>query len=226
MPSVRAARLVVPAYFHPAARPAEWSWLADHAQQVRLVVLNLASGPGVRRDEAFLPVLARLPGVGVAVAAYVDTDYGRRRVADVAADLERYLAWYGVTGVFFDRAAAAPDQVAHYAGLADGARRLGIGLVAFNHGAHPSPGYADHADMLGTFEGDWRTYLDASVPRWVRSRPVDQFFHLVYSVPPAHLGDALVLAARRHAGGAYVTDHGGANPWDRLPTGTLDPSAA
>lgn len=218
-------RLVVPAYFHPAVRPEEWSWLAEHAPRLRVVVLNLASGPGVRPDEMFLPALARLRTAGVAVAGYVDTNYGERGAEDVLAELRCYLDWYGVTGVFFDRAAALAGQVDHYAVLARRARGLGAELVMFNHGAHPFQAYADHADLLGTFEGPWHTYLDASVPRWVRSRPADQFFHLVYSVPRGHLGDALALAVRRHAGCAYVTDHGGANPWERLPARSLGPRA-
>ena len=39
-------RLIVPAYFHPATHPWEWTWLAQRPAQVRLVVLNLANGPG------------------------------------------------------------------------------------------------------------------------------------------------------------------------------------
>ena len=49
--------LVVPAYFHPAVRATDWQRLAARAQQVRLVVLNIASGAGERPDNAFLPVL-------------------------------------------------------------------------------------------------------------------------------------------------------------------------
>ena len=46
-------RLVVPAYFHPAVRPGDWEWLAEHADQVRLVILNVANGPGTRPDAPF-----------------------------------------------------------------------------------------------------------------------------------------------------------------------------
>jgi len=55
------------------------------------------------------------------------------------------------------------------------------------------------------------------VPRWVRSRPAEQFFHLVYGVPVASFADARWLAAHRRASYAYVTDRSGDNPWDRLP---------
>lgn len=210
---------VVPAYFHPTVRPEDWDALAERAGLFSLVVLNLANGPGDRRDDAFLPPLDRLRAAGVAVAGYVDTDYGRRSTDAALADVDRYLDWYGVTGVMFDRAAADADHVGRYLTLARCARVLGAGMVAFNHGAHPVEAYADHADLLGTFEGPWRAYLEVAVPRWVRSRPAGRFYHLVHTVPHGRMEDAHTLAARRHVGAVYVTDRGAPNPWDCLPAG-------
>jgi hypothetical protein len=216
-----APRLVVPAYFYPTLHPEQWDLLAEHAAEVRLVVLNPASGPGIHRDHAFLPALARLRAAGVTVSGYVDTNYGQRPLGDALAEFGQYLEWYEVDGVLFDRVSAWAEHVDHYAMLARYARGLGAGVVAFNHGAHPVEAYAAHADMLGTFEGTWRAYAGMGVPRWVRRRPAGQFFHLVYSVPSAHFGDVLSLAARRNAGGVYATDLGGANPWARLPDSLL-----
>jgi hypothetical protein len=90
-------------------------------------------------------------------------------------------------------------------------------LVMFNHGAHPLEAYAEHADLLGTFEGPWQAYLRLPVPRWTRSWPASRFYHVVYSVPPEHAADAFLLAVRRRAGCVYITDQGGGNPYDRLP---------
>ncbi|GII24054.1 spherulation-specific family 4 protein [Planosporangium mesophilum] len=209
--------LVVPAYFHPAVRPADWERLAALAPQVRLVVLNVASGAGERPDPAFLPALAGLRDAGVTVAGYVDTDYGRRPLGAALRDLERYQDWYGVGGVFFDRVCTGAEHVDRYRAFAGSARRHGAGVVAFNHGAQPVEAYAEHADLLGTFEGPWGTYLDAAVPHWVRATTSAKFFHLVHSVPHTHLGDALVLARKRNAGGAYATNRSGESRWDRLP---------
>jgi Spherulation-specific family 4 len=214
-------RLIVPAYFHPASRPAEWAWLAEQAGQVRLVVLNLADGPGASPDAGVMPALARLRAAGVAVAGYVDTNYGLRPARDALADLARYLDWYQVAGVFFDRAATGAEHLGRYADLARDARHLGARVVALNHGAHPVEAYAQHADLLGTFEGPWPAYLDLAIPRWARSRPAAQFYHLPHSVPPGSFDDARWLAARRNAGSVYVTDCGGPNPWDRLPADHL-----
>lgn len=216
-------RLVVPAYFHPATHPREWAWLAERAAQVELIVLNPASGPGAQSDGVILPALDRLRAAGITVCGYVDTNYGQRPIAEAIADIRRHLEWYRVDGVFFDRAAIAAEQVSHYADLADRARDVGARLVALNHGAHPIEPYADHADLLGTFEGPWSAYLEYAMPRWVRSRPAGQFFHLLHSVPTASFSEALWLTARRHVGCAYVTDRGGVNPWDGLPAGELDP---
>lgn len=45
---------VVPAYFHPAIAPAAWQVLAGAAGAVRLVVVNVASGPGHQPDQAYV----------------------------------------------------------------------------------------------------------------------------------------------------------------------------
>jgi hypothetical protein len=219
-------QLIVPAYFHPASNPQDWAWLAERAGRIRLVVLNLADGPGTWPDAVVFPVLERLYSAGVAVAGYVDTNYGQRWALEALADLGRYLDWYKVAGVFFDRAAAAAEHIDYYADLTRRARQMGAQVVAFNHGAHPAEAYAEHADLLGTFEGPWAAYLELAVPRWARARPAGQFCHLLHSVPPESFRDAFWLAARRNAGGVYVTDRGGANPWSRLPAGQIDRAGA
>jgi hypothetical protein len=210
-------RLVVPAYFHPVLHPQEWALLAERAAHVRLVILNIANGPGESPDIAHSAVVERLHAAGVEVAGYVDTNYGHRDVFEPISDIGRFLDWYQVTGVCFDRAAVTAESLEYYAALARRARAMGVRLVMFNHGAHPQEAYAEHADLLGTFEGPWRSYMDMSVPRWTRSLPSDKFYHVVHSVPMQRFNDAYLMAARRRAGFAYVTEQSGSNPYDRLP---------
>ena len=199
--------------------------LAKHAQQVRLVILNLANGPGTRPDPAYHFALSRLREVGVAIAGYVDTNYGRRPVPEALADLDNFLQWYAVSGVCFDRVSVTAEHLGYYAALSRDARRAGARVVLFNHGAHPLEAYAEHANLLGTFEGPWRAYLRLAVPRWTRSRPASTFYHVIYSVPRENFDHAFLLATRRRAGSVYVTDRGGANPYDGLPAGGLQPES-
>jgi Spherulation-specific family 4 len=210
-------QLVVPAYFHPAVATQDWARLVEQAAQIRLVILNPASGPGDRPDPAYHTALAPLRDAGVQVAGYVDTNYGERPRRDALADIELYREWYDVAGVMFDRVSAGLPELRHYALLARRARKLGAQTVVFNHGVHPHEAYARHADVLGTFEGPWSVYLEQSVPRWTRRWPPDRFYHVVYSIPPADLGNAFLMAGRRRAGCVYVTDQGGGNPYRRLP---------
>jgi Spherulation-specific family 4 len=215
----RPPRLVVPAYFHPAVAPGDWAALARAASGVRLVILNPASGPGDGPDPVHQRALEPLRAAGVAVAGYVDTNYGQRPRRDALAEISRYRDWYGVDGVLFDRVSAGREDLRHYAGLARRARQLGAQTVVFNHGVHPYPGYARHADVLGTFEGPWPVYLEQAMPQWTRDWPADRFYHVVYAVPGPQLATALLLAARRRAGCVYVTDRDGGNPYDGLPAG-------
>jgi Spherulation-specific family 4 len=210
-------RLVVPAYFHPQTHLTEWAMLAQRAPVIRLVILNVASGPGTQPDPAFLAVAEHLRSAGVPLAGYVDTSYGRRRVSVALDEVDRYRDWYQVTGVCFDQAAVETDAVGYYADVAAAARAMGVTDVMFNHGAHPARCYADHADILGTFEGPWSSYLRLTVPRWTRSLPDGTIYHVVHSVPPQRLADAHALAGRHRAGCVYVTQRTGANPYDGLP---------
>lgn len=209
--------LAVPAYFHPVVRPGHWRWLAEHADAVKLVVLNVASGPGERPDEAFEAVLEPLHQAGVRVIGYVDTGYGRRAPQSVLAEAGRYQDWYGVRGVCLDQVATGAEHLGYYGWLADRIRAAGGEFVFFNHGVHPAPGYASHADLLGTFEGTWQAYQRLHLPRWTHRWPPSKFYHVVHSVPVASVPAAWELASHRRVGAVYITEHGGVNPYDSLP---------
>jgi Spherulation-specific family 4 len=213
--------LVVPAYFHPAVCPQQWQWLAEHSPMIRLVILNVASGPGTGPQPPFLAAVDLLHGAGVRVIGYVDTGYARRDTQTVLAEVGRYQDWYGVQGVCFDQVSTGTGSLGYYAGVADRARAMGAEVVFFNHGTHPAPGYARHADLLGTFEGTWPAYQRLRAPAWTRRWPPSKFYHVVYSVPAARIPAAWQLAACRRAGAVYITERGGANPYNGLPEMTL-----
>jgi hypothetical protein len=208
---------VVPAYFHPAVAGEEWRTLSGVADSVRLVVANVASGSGEVADAAYVEAIDRLRRNGVPVAGYVDTDYGHRDRPDALADVSRYRDWYGVSSVFFDRVSSGIEHIPHYRALAANSRRLGMELVAFNHGTHPVRDYAEYADLLGTFEGSFPAYLQTDVPSWVHDYPAQRFFHLLYDTPAMLADTVATLALERNVGSVYRTERSGPNPWDMLP---------
>jgi hypothetical protein len=208
-------KAVVPAYFHPAVAAADWQALAAAGPGVRAVVFNVDSGPGQAPELELRAVGAH---IDVPLLGYVDLAYGERPASAVATDLARYQAWYPTTGIFFDRVGGGRRTLAQCAAAVAAARRHGAAVVALNHGAHPDPAYATFADALVTFEGPASAHRLVDPPRWVRDWPADKFWHLVYDVPGARARDVLAHAAASHAGVCYVTDRGGDNPWDGLPS--------
>lgn len=218
--------LLVPLYEHPAARPEFWRRLLRAAPRLYGVVVNPASGAGEAADPAFADVCGWLRAAGVRRLAYVDTGYGRRARAQVAAEVERYQRWYGTDGVFLDQTASGATELRHYGRLAHQLRtQLRVGATVFNHGTYPDQRYAELADLLVTYEGDWRTYrAPAPVPDWSRELPPERHCHLVYGVPRGQGHRVAPLSAARGAGVYCQVPGTLPHPWDGLPD-ELEPAA-
>lgn len=225
------AGLLVPLYVHPATHPGAWAALVAAAPRLRAVVLNAADGPGRLPDPAFTEAATRLRGAGVPVLGYVDTAYGNRPAREIVGDVRRHRRWYGVDGVFLDQTAAGPGALPHYRRLVRLARALGAGTAVLNPGTHPDPGYAQVADVLVTFEGDWEAYRGAGVPAWTADHPPERFCHLVHGVPEEHTALVARTAERRGAAVHCAVPGTGANPWRSVPgdgagAARTDPGAA
>ncbi|WP_415948632.1 spherulation-specific family 4 protein [Streptomyces sp. KLOTTS4A1] len=205
-------------YVHPDVDRTAWDLLTRSADLLYGVVLNVADGPGEFREPAFAAVARELRAAGVRLLGYADTAYGRRPRREVIAELERHRDWYGADGCFLDQAASGAPAVRHYRRLARAARARGLGTVVLNPGVHPAPGYARTADVLVTFEGDWRTYLAAPAPpRWTMEHPPERFCHLVHGVPKGLCGVAARSALLRGAAVSCAVPGHGANPWSQPP---------
>jgi hypothetical protein len=210
--------VLVPAYAHPLADPAAWQRLVTLAPSLRAVIVNVHNGPGEAEDAAYPDVLKALQEAGVRTVGYVDTDYGRRPIGEVVADVETWLARYDVRGVFLDQVASGLDLLDQYADITVAARARGADYVVLNPGAVPHPGYLDLANVTITFEGPWRDYRKLTEPEWVRRLPPARFAHLVHEVPDAEaLGAAFGRARRHHVRTFYATTGGGTNPWSVIP---------
>jgi hypothetical protein len=208
--------MLVPAYFHPAQFPAEWSALTD--PRLLAVVLNVNDGPGDARESEFVSAVSGIEAAGGTLTGYVDAGFGARSPDEMRAAARRYRDWYGVADIFLDQVPAGAEGLGAYRELGAQFRERGAGFIVFNHGVYPDPGYAAIADLLVTFEGPWSAYqlMDAP-PLWAAALPAWRFCHLVYDVPQPALDQAVRLADQRGAGVLYVTDGQGVNPWNGLP---------
>ncbi|WP_236655618.1 spherulation-specific family 4 protein [Streptacidiphilus carbonis] len=228
-------RLLVPLYVYPGAWAETetragsglraWEAVASHAAEVAWVVFNPASGPGAERLPEFAEAARLLRAAGVSLLGYVDTDYARRAHHQVVEDLERYQEWYPVDGVFLDQVRTERELLPHYRRLAVAARALDAPQVVLNPGTHPDPGYAEVADVVVTFEGDWAAHRELLVPEWTADFPDRRFAHLVHGAPPGRCGEVRDTAPAHGAGYSYATTGSGDNPWSVLMDTLLEPVA-
>ncbi|MFI0720353.1 spherulation-specific family 4 protein [Streptomyces sp. NPDC021224] len=211
--------LLVPLYVHPAVDPGAWRALEHTADRLHGVVLNIADGPGRGTpDRAFAAAARRLRAAGVRLFGYVDTDYATRPVQDAARDVLLHREWYGVGGVFLDRAATGRDRLPYYRRLAHTARLGGAPAVVLNPGVHPDPAYTGIADLIVTYEGSWTDYAAAAVPHWTAAHPPARFCHLVYDVPGDAAARAVARTAARRGAGVHCAVPGTPpNPWQHSP---------
>lgn len=212
-------RLGIPIYADPDMHPEIWAGV-ERAPAGSVVVINVDSGPGRSRDARYAARVERARQRGHEVFGYVDTAYGQRSRAAIAADVVRHHRWFGIDGIFFDQVSGGAEQLAHYADLAGVARARGL-AVALNMGqAAVDPRYAELADILAVFEGPGQAHAVARFPEWMHHAPRRaQLWHLVFDVSD---GEAMREALARAASGpceiVFVTDGAGPNPWYRLPS--------
>jgi hypothetical protein len=204
---------LIPAYVPPH----ELAGLAAGANLPRMIIVNPDSGPGAGEGRAYGEAVRTLQAAGIRVLGYVPTTYGARPLANVLADVRRYLAWYGVDGIFFDETSADGALLPYYRAMSLQARGDADRVVVLNPGVPPAAGYFDIADVVVTFEGSYAAYASAmeATPDWLRRMRSDRIAHLVYGATRA---EALDAAAEAAAGYVYVTSGAMPNPWRSLPT--------
>lgn len=226
-PAPEPARLtiLVPAYFYPAGKGlSDWDRLIASADKAPIVaIVNPASGPGPKADPNYVALLDRAAKKrGLTLVGYATTSYGKRPVAEVEADLARWLKLYPqIRGFFLDEQASGPEALDHYVTVYRAARRLmPKGLIISNPGTNCVEGYLTRptTDVACLYEGH-DDFTKVSTPGWARSLPPSRFAALPYKVAtPDAMRQAIRHALSRRFGYLYVTDASGANPWDRLPS--------
>ena len=204
---------LIPAYVPPSALID----LVAGSTRPRIIVINPASGPGTRHLPSYQRAVELAQKAGTKVLGYVPTGYGNRDPAVVKADIDRYVEWYGVDGIFLDEVAHSDDKVPLYKELSRHVRASGTHLVVINPGLVPARAYFELADIVVTFEGPFADYARAiqEMPAWVAEISSEKIAHIAYAASSA---DAQVLdAASTGAGYVYATSGVAPNPWITVP---------
>ncbi len=221
-----AADLVVPAYFYPSGSGATaWNTLATNAASVSLTaIVNPNSGPGNAADPAYVAAIAKVRAAGGKVIAYVHTSYGARKLSEVTADINRYLAFYAVDGFFVDEMANdnSTAHVQYYQSLYNYIKGLSPNYqVVNNPGTNLPEIYASLpvADRFVVYENVQASYAAYKAPAWQANYSPSRFIHIVYNAATqAQMSSNVQFAVKNGASGIYMTSLKGSNPYNGLPS--------
>ncbi len=197
-----------------------WDRLEQAHPLVGIVVANPFSGPGHAHERALAEQVRRSQAAGLIVLGYVSTAYGARRITDVVAEADCYRRWYSVDGIFFDEVASGCELVGYYSELAADVRASRRDArVVLNPGTNPQECLMGVTDVMLSFEGDYRTYVDDyDGPAWAPKYHPARVWHLIHGARTvAEMEQAVYLSRLRGAGWVYVTPQQLPNPWYTLP---------
>ncbi len=225
-PAVSAAstQMLVPAYFDPSVGT-DWNTLiASVSPQVPITaIMNPNSGPVAAVDAAYTSAIGRFQNAGGKVVAYVHSTYGNRPLADVENEVAVYQSQYGnINGIFVDEMDNTAGNLPYYQALYAYIRnRNPAWQVIGNPGSNTVQAYLSPtpaASVLVTFEHD-TGYSKYATPTWEAGFSAGNFANIAYAVPSvATMRNDIALAPTHNAGSIYVTDAGGVNPYNRLPS--------
>lgn len=218
--------ILIPLYNYPTWwDTATYLWDDVAAAQSRApitAIINPNSGPdGGPPNSDYVQGLNTLRTAGVKMLGYVSTNYGNRDLNLVKAEIDLYAIHYNINGIFLDETASGVDKLNYYTTLYEYIKsKSGLTQVVLNPGTQIAESYLSQpaGDTAVIFENGsgWPGYVPDS---YVQNYPTNRFAMLAYSVPTATTMRSYVdLARARNIGYVYVTNDGGANPWDTLPS--------
>ena len=101
--------------------PSAWSAVIANAPTVGLVVFNPASGPGKAPDLVSASEVSDARETGIKVVGYVYTHYadGNVTLKQAESQVDDYLRWYQVDGIFFDQtnSSCTGSAIGYYSSL-------------------------------------------------------------------------------------------------------------
>ncbi|KAL4874592.1 Spherulation-specific family 4 [Aspergillus karnatakaensis] len=196
--------VMFPLYIYPETN-STWGPLYDaiqtHPELKFVVIVNPQSGPGSSEtpDEAYQLAIRQLDSYSnVQKVGYVRTDYARRNVSEVLADVARYSDWHSqsadlaMAGIFFDE---SPHQYAE--ATADYLNRINLAvknatglqedrMVIHNPGTIPDARLAvPNTDVTVVFEQAYDHYRNSQEAELKAQKDADRdtWAYIFHSVP-------------------------------------------
>src|SRR5438132_1980987 len=183
-----------------------------------IAVINPSDGPGPSFDSNYLAGIKKMQAAGVMVLGYVHTGFGYgglRSPAVLEAEISNYKTWYNPNGIFFDEMANIPGDENYYTVLNTYTKSLGFTYTMGNPGTETLPSYIGTVDNIVIYESGGLPAI-SDLAGWHTQYSKSNFSYVAIGV--GSLNTAFELQSSQYVGYIYITNDGGGNPYDTLPS--------
>src|SRR3989441_5399769 len=218
------SRIVIPPYTFTT----DGSWAENlraknaHPNVPIIAVINPSNGPGGSSDPNYVQGVMNFQAAGVIVLGYVATGYASHLMSSLESQIGSYKNWYSVSGIFFDEMSNVQGNENYYSTLNTYVKSLGMTITMGNPGTSMPNSYIGTLDSLCIFEQSGLPTL--SYLSSYSGHPKLNFAYIGLSV--SLLNTAFEAASSQYAGWIYITNAGGGNPYNVLPSYFMDEVAA
>jgi hypothetical protein len=217
--------IVIPLYTYPT--DGTWDQVISvknaHPSVPIIAVINPNNGPSTSFDSNYLSGIQKMQSAGVIVLGYVHTGFGYgglRPIPTLESEVSSYKTWYNPNGIFFDEMANVPGDESYYSTLNNYTKSLGFSYTMGNPGTTTIPSYIGTVDNICIFESSSLPTLSV-LQSDTMGYPKNNFCFISYGV--ALPSQSFIASASQYVSYMYITDKGGSNPYNALPSyfGTL-----
>jgi hypothetical protein len=231
-------QILLPLYIYPnwyAKNNYLWKQVILAAKKVQIVaIINPNNGPdNAPPNVDYQQGIKDLRQAGVQVIGYVPSNYANRDLQDVKADIELYLKYFNVDGIFIDEAANKQDKLDYYHQISrylksrsprnDNNSSIAYMLI-INPGTDVDEEFMRQpvADTIVTFENYQAVWTKYRLPISRSKHPNQKFAALIHTTANRKLmKSTLDRVVKYKFSYVYITDDrpdtGDRNPWNTLP---------
>ncbi len=224
-------KILIPLYIYPNWYERDkyiWKQVASAGKKVPIVaIINPNNGPDSKSPNVdYQQGLKDLHQSGVKIVGYVHSSYGKRDLSLVKADIDLYLKYFNVDGIFVDETASSKDKLEYYHQIYQHIKSQTKSLqVIINPGTDLDESYIKKpvADVAVIFENERKVWSQYHPPVYTKHYSAQHFAALIHTTANSQLmKTTLDRAANSNFGYVYITNDStnspNHNPWDTLPS--------
>lgn len=212
-----------------------WQQVTAAAKKVPIsAIINPNNGPNnAPPNSDYQQGIQDLHQAGVKTIGYVSSNYAKRDIQAVKADIDLYIDLFNIDGIFIDEAASTPDKIDYYQQIyryiksrsrSRHSDRQQDFNVIINPGVVVAEGYLKQiaADTIVVFENDRQAWDKYYPPGYARKYSSQHFAALIHTTADRNLMKSTIdRVAKYRFGYVYITSgsltNPNHNPWGSLP---------